>query len=161
MLNVPASKRGKRLSVFFFSLCLSLFFFCFFFKMYCIHGTYAAECRCHANELQNGTGSGRWPTDAHRTATSFSLRIQPKIFTITLKATYILIWPSSNERERDREREGIKLISSICQLQPCHFVFVLNPYNLFISGLFYFKKVMWRAAVSAIKGGPPGSSGCD
>lgn len=86
--------KGKSASVCSYSLS---------FKMYCIHGTYAGECHTQQNELQNGAGSGRWPTDAHRTATSFSLRIQPKIFTITLKATYILIWPSSKQREVEKK----------------------------------------------------------
>lgn len=115
------------------------FFLLFFFLMYCIHGVCAGKFQCHTqhNELQNGTGSGRWPRDAHRRATSFPLRIQPKMFTITLKATYILIWPSSNQRAGTKKKEEKKK-PLIFQLQPCHFVFVFNPF-LFI----YFWSVLF------------------
>lgn len=138
-------------------------FFLLFFLMYCIHGVCAGEFQCHTqhNELQNGTGSGRWPRDAHRRATSFPLHIQPKIFTITLKATYILIWPSSNQRAGTKKKERRKKKLSFSNFSPVILSLCFILFYLFIFGPFYFKKAMWRAAVSAIKGGPPGSSGCD
>lgn len=141
------------------SASVCFFFSSFFFLMYCIHGVCAGEFQCHTqHELQNGTGSGRWPRDAHRRSMSFPLHIQPKIFTITLKATYILIWPSSNQRAVTKKEEK-KL--SFSNFSPVILSLCLILFYLFIFGPFYFKKTMWRAAVSAIKGGPPGSSGCD
>lgn len=94
-------RRPKEDSAWVRSLSLSLSLL-----MYCIHGTYARRVSV-SHAAQNGTGSGRWATDAHRTATSFSAgRPAKNIYHHTQSNLHFNLTFVKSERERERENQN-------------------------------------------------------